>query len=67
MEVSLICVGTPTDETGRTDVRALSAVAASIGRGLRDATHFHTVVMRSTLPPGMLLNQFLPNSGSDQR
>lgn len=59
-DVSLVCVGTPTDEQGRSDLRALDAVAQAIGRGLRAAGRFHTIVMRSTLPPGKIRHHFVP-------
>ncbi|MFW6145868.1 MAG: nucleotide sugar dehydrogenase [Planctomycetota bacterium] len=51
-EVSLICVGTPSDDTGRPDLAAVVHVAGQIGRALADADAFHTVVIRSTVPPG---------------
>jgi len=50
--VSLICVGTPSDETGHPDLGAMLNVAGQIGHALAPKSGFHTVVIRSTVPPG---------------
>jgi GDP-mannose 6-dehydrogenase len=54
--VSLICVGTPSSDNGSLSTDAVERVAATIGRGLRKATLFHTVVLRSTSLPGTARN-----------
>ncbi len=51
-ELSLICVGTPSDQRGDVDLRALERVCADIGKALRKADHFHSIVFRSTVLPG---------------
>jgi UDPglucose 6-dehydrogenase/GDP-mannose 6-dehydrogenase len=50
-DVSIIAVGTPTDG-GRIDLAAVAAAAGEIGRALREARHYHVVVVRSTVLPG---------------
>lgn len=51
-DVSLICVGTPTGPDGTPDLSHIGSVAAGIGRNLALAGDHHTVVLRSTVPPG---------------
>ena len=51
-EVSFISVGTPSAPNGSVSMTAVEAVLASIGRALRHKTTPHTIVMRSTVPPG---------------
>jgi GDP-mannose 6-dehydrogenase len=54
-EISLICVGTPSMENGSTDlsfIRRCTEVIASTVATLPNRTDFHTVAVRSTVPPG---------------
>jgi GDP-mannose 6-dehydrogenase len=51
-DVSFICVGTPSGPDGAVSMRAVDEVIAAIGRELRLKSTLHTVVMRSTVPPG---------------
>ncbi len=51
-ELSLIAVGTPSRSDGGVDLNAVKAVAKQIGIGLRGRKTFHTVALRSTVPPG---------------
>lgn len=51
-EVSFVSVGTPSAPDGRVSMDAVRNVVASIGRALRDKPGTHTIVMRSTVPPG---------------
>jgi GDP-mannose 6-dehydrogenase len=54
-EVSLVCVGTPSAADGSTDMRyvrrAVEEIATALGSRGPDAP-FHSVVVRSTVPPG---------------
>lgn len=59
-EVSLLCVGTPSDERGDVDLSALKRVCVSIGRALRRSDHFHSVVFRSTVLPGTTRSVAIP-------
>ena len=51
-EASLICVGTPAGADGALERANVFRVAERIGASLRDAEEFHTVIVRSTVPPG---------------
>ncbi|WP_181779749.1 nucleotide sugar dehydrogenase [Pseudonocardia pini] len=51
-DVSLICVGTPSAANGGTDLTFLRRVVEDIGRALAGSSRPHTVVVRSTVPPG---------------
>jgi GDP-mannose 6-dehydrogenase len=55
-DVSLICVGTPSTHSGSTDLtyvrRAIEDIAAAARTVEPPASGFHSIVMRSTVPPG---------------
>ncbi len=59
-EVSFISVGTPSSPDGSVSLRAVDEVAASIGQELRRKPGLHTVVMRSTVPPGTAEDRVIP-------
>lgn len=59
-DLSFISVGTPGLPNGATEMSAIDAVAGQIGSGIRDKTSPHTVVMRSTVPPGTIEDRVLP-------
>lgn len=59
-DVSLISVGTPMGRTGAPMLDALDAVVDGIGSALRHKNGVHTVVLRSTVPPGTTEGRMLP-------
>lgn len=53
-EVSFVCVGTPNDETGHLDISHIIRVTEEICEGLKLKNSFHTIAIRSTVPPGTI-------------
>jgi GDP-mannose 6-dehydrogenase len=51
-DLSLVCVGTPSAPNGSTDLTQVQRVVQEIGAALAGSTRPHTVVVRSTVPPG---------------
>ena len=51
-EVSIICVGTPSDVNGHLNLNAIYETAAQIGKALKNKNEFHIAVIRSTVLPG---------------
>ena len=51
-DISIVCVGTPSTEQGHTDLRYIIRVAEQIGDSLKNKNSFHTIAIRSTVPPG---------------
>lgn len=66
-DVSLVCVGTPSQLNGDLDLSFVHNVCAEIGMALRDKNGYHVVAIRSTVLPGTLRNLVIPalelNSG----
>jgi GDP-mannose 6-dehydrogenase len=59
-EMSLICVGTPSQLNGALDLRYVRKVCEEIGTALRDKAGFHVVVARSTMLPGTMREVVIP-------
>ncbi|MGZ0146859.1 UDP-glucose dehydrogenase family protein [Kribbella sp. WER1] len=55
-DVSLICVGTPSTAAGSTDLTYIKRAVRDIAEAARDVVRpesgFHSIVVRSTVPPG---------------
>ena len=58
--LSLICVGTPSRRNGEVNLDHVLRAAGDIGRTLRSLRRYHTVVVRSTVPPGTLEDFVIP-------
>lgn len=51
-QVAFICVGTPSDATGKLDLDHVLNTARQIGQGIKNKDDFFIVVIRSTVLPG---------------
>ena len=51
-DISIICVGTPSTNSGHLDLRGVLNVAGEIGSAIREKPSFHVIVIRSTVLPG---------------
>ena len=59
-DLCLVAVGTPSVPDGSSDLRAVLSVMESVGAALRDIERPYTVVVRSTLLPGVLEERLAP-------
>lgn len=59
-DLSLICVGTPSQLNGNLDLSYVRRVCEEIGSAIRDKSSFHVVVARSTMLPGSMRNLVIP-------
>ena len=59
-DLSLICVGTPSQLNGNLDLSYVRRVCEEIGDALRDKAGFHVVVARSTMLPGSMRDVVIP-------
>lgn len=59
-DMSLVCVGTPSNENGSLDLRYVESVCAEIGEAIGEKSSRHTVVMRSTMLPGTMRDLVIP-------
>ncbi len=59
-EVSLVSVGTPTARDGSPDLAFVEGVVREIGEALAGGTSPHTVIIRSTVPPGATMERLAP-------
>src|SRR5258706_2618538 len=53
-DISFVCVGTPTNRTGRPDYGQIERVCREIGAALAEIDHYHVVNIRSTVLPGTI-------------
>ena len=59
-EVSMICVGTPSKDNGDVDLTYVLRVTEKIGQLLKNKSEFHTLIYRSTIPPGTTEEKIIP-------
>ena len=59
-DISLVCVGTPSNDNGSTDLRHVIEVSEQVGDALRSKSAFHVIAVRSTVPPGATENVVIP-------
>ena len=59
-DISLICVGTPSQANGSLDLKYVRKVCEEIGAVLREKNAFHVVVARSTMLPGSMRSIVIP-------
>jgi GDP-mannose 6-dehydrogenase len=64
-DISLVCVGTPSTARGATDLshirRAVQDIASGLRSGQPPASGHHSVVIRSTVPPGTVEDVVAPS------
>jgi GDP-mannose 6-dehydrogenase len=59
-DVSLICVGTPSQPNGNLDLTFIRRVCSEIGAILAKKSEYHVVVIRSTMLPGTMSGTVIP-------
>ncbi len=59
-DISLICVGTPSQLNGSLDLKYVRKVCEEIGQSIKDKPDFHVVVARSTMLPGTMNTLVIP-------
>ena len=59
-QISLICVGTPSNPDGSLNLDHVKRVCEDIGTALKYKNEFHVVVIRSTVLPGSTENILIP-------
>ena len=59
-DLSLICVGTPSEDNGSLDLSYITRVCEEIGFALTNKKGFHTIVARSTMLPGSMASVVIP-------
>ena len=59
-DISLICVGTPSEDNGSLDLAYVKRCAQEIGEGLKNKDTYHVVVARSTMLPGSVYELIVP-------
>lgn len=59
-DISLICVGTPSQSNGSLDLKYVRKVCEEIGLAIKEKPDFHVVVARSTMLPGTMRSLVIP-------
>jgi GDP-mannose 6-dehydrogenase len=59
-DLSIVCVGTPSQPNGALSLKAIEAVSTEIGQAIRSKATRHEVVIRSTVLPGTTRKLIVP-------
>ena len=59
-ELSIVCVGTPSEANGSLNLDYVARVSEQIGTALSTKDSYHTVVLRSTMLPGSMAEIVIP-------
>jgi len=59
-DISLICVGTPSNGNGSLSLHSVIGVCRSLAQFLRQKKNYHLIVLRSTVLPGTVNRMILP-------
>jgi GDP-mannose 6-dehydrogenase len=59
-DLSLVCVGTPSNQNGSLHLRHVEQVCSEIGAALKTKNERHIIVIRSTMLPGTIQNTVVP-------
>jgi GDP-mannose 6-dehydrogenase len=59
-DISLICVGTPSNGNGSLNLQHVEGVCSEIGMALAAKQDYHVVVVRSTVLPGTIEQKLIP-------
>jgi len=60
-DISMICVGTPSNDNGSLNLSHVRSACAEIGAGLRKKDDYHVVAVRSTVLPGSVEQEIIPH------
>lgn len=66
-EISIVCVGTPSLDSGAVDLQQIEKVSSEIGRALRTRQSEHVVIIRSTILPGTIDSLIRPTIEQQSR
>jgi UDPglucose 6-dehydrogenase len=59
-DLSFICVGSPSQKNGSTDLSMIESACISLGKALQDLEGYHVVAVKSTVPPGTTESVVMP-------